>query len=181
MLRFFAITLLVAATASAQVTYLGFVGTGQTVPDPVFIGNSSVAHLSGYYCTVTGLTFTVSGLPVGYNTASPITDEFIWFALDSGPSSLPGVSILGGQFYIPFNNYVLLGGLPSQYLGPGGIVLCAGLILLPGPVAPWVPNGTRTTISVPPGNFGVLTMQGFVLDPAINRIYTTNAINFSIP
>jgi hypothetical protein len=181
MMRVWAIALLATASAGAQVTYLGVIGAGQTVPDPVFTG-SGVARLSGFYCPATGLEFAVSGLPLGYNTGPAVTQEQIWYVFAAGPATLPGVVVADGLFYVPLTNPVTLGGGASSYIGPGDIISCPGLIPLPGPAAPYVPNGSRFSLgAIPPGNYGILSMQAFLFDPALSRVFTTNAINFSIP
>lgn len=181
MIRIVSAVLLVAALASGQVTYLGLVGTPQAVPDPYFLGGSGFACISGQYCPGIGLGFTLWGLPLGYNTGSAVTQEQIWFVIDAGTSSLPGVNILGGQFYIPFTSPVSFNAGSSRYLGPGGIP-CTGIIPFPGPPFPYTANGASVNLGpIPPGTFGLLTVQGFLLDPAINRAFTSNAINLSFP
>lgn len=169
----------IAKIATAQVTYLGSLGTPQTVPNPNG-GAAGTIGLSGQYCANQGLHFGVRGLPLPY--ASTITNEAVYFALEAGQSMLPGVNILGGQFYVPLINPLLLGPQSVTYLGPGDVVLCPGLIVLPGPPITNPFYGAATGwIAIPPGTVGMLTIQGFMLDPNVNRFFTSNAINFSIP
>ncbi len=184
-MKFLAMFLLLAASALAQVTPFGTLGTPQVVPDPFFpLGAPGAATLNGSYCasgSTAGLNFAVAGLPLGYNTGPAATQESIIFAFDVGVAALPGITVLQGNILLPLTGSLLLmGGGPAAWLGPGDTVPCPGLIPFPGTTPP-TGNGLRINILLPPGIVGTFSVQGFVFDPALGRLFSTNAHNFSIP
>ncbi|MEZ6197130.1 MAG: hypothetical protein R3F20_15590 [Planctomycetota bacterium] len=177
---------LLAASISAQVTPIALVGTAQSVPDPYFTMNPpGAARLSVHYCAsgaTAGLNFTISGLPLGYNTGPAATQESILLAIDVGAAATPGAAVLGGQIYLPFTPSLFIANLgPSVYLGPGDVVPCPGLIVFPGAPGPFSPNGKSLNLGLPAGIVGTFSVQGAVFDPALARLFTSNAYTFSIP
>lgn len=185
-MRLLLLCLLFALPLPGQLTPLGSVGTGQTVPDPYFVpGTPGTALLNGVYCTggaTAGLTVAVRGIPLGYNTGPMVTNETIFVALDVGPATTPGTTILGGQFYLPFTNAQSFTAGQSLWLGPGDIVTCPGFIALAGPPLSVPNNGARVNLGlIPAGVTGTFSLQGYLFDPALGRVFTTNALNFQVP
>lgn len=174
--------LFLAASLSAQATWVSSVGTGQAVPDPWNPAwPAGQLCLDGIHCPLAALqlSFELTGMPVGYS-AGPVNYEICGFVLDLGASSLPGIPLLGGVVYVPLLvPYVFLAG-PSLYIGPSDIVCSGGSGIGCGTPSP-TRNGARFRFFRPPGTFGALTVQGFVLDPVLNRLFTSNAVNFTLP
>ena len=185
-MRTLAILLVMVAGLAAQVTPMGSIGTPQIVPDPVFTtGAPGAATLVAKYCASgvlnPGLEVRLCGLPLGYNTGPAVTQEQVLIALGVGSSALPGAPVLGGMLYLaPAGPMAVVTAGASQWHGPPDTVPCPGLIVFPGPTPP-TPNGRGITIPIPPAAVGLFSVQGALFDPALSRIFTTNAINFSLP
>ncbi|MGE3173053.1 MAG: hypothetical protein AB7O97_10550 [Planctomycetota bacterium] len=191
--------LLVAAIAcgiaSAQtpstVVFVQSVGTPQTVPDPAG-GATGIAALQGIFGPAVisppvpaFLRFTLNGLPGGYNSGP--TGELMLFTVDIGVPATTATILLGGTLFLPNPATApvttLVMANPSSacgFLGPLDTVPIGGTS---GGIQDPVNNGARFDASslFVPAAIGVdLTIQGALLDPNINTLFTSNALHFQV-
>src|SRR5262245_14523162 len=99
------------AISQTTVAFIQSVGPNQTIPDPNGTGASGAASLFGIFGpAVTNppnptipafLRFTLNGVPGGYGSATPATQEQIIFALDFGVPPATGAPLLGGLIFLP--------------------------------------------------------------------------------
>jgi hypothetical protein len=189
----FAVTILSSkVVAQSTVAFPLSVGPTQVVPDPLG-GTAGVAALFGIFSPATAtaaasLRFTVNGIPTGYGSIPPSTQELILFVIDIGvPSAgtpVPG----GGMSFLPVPQVVpslfIVASGPgvsaSRWLGPLDTVPTGGTF---GGVQNPLNNGARLDLSnlFVPAAIGVnVTIQGALSDPTLGALFTTNAILFQV-
>lgn len=167
------------------------VGTPQVVPSPPgtggFTGSADMAAswynqlnqrlltLRFRYISATGYVFS------GY------ASETVFLYLNFGSAALPGITVLGGKVLIPLTPTPIannLGGV--TWNGPGDTVAPTSS----GGTGAFCPfTGTEPcnygkifSITVPVSLSGIpLTAQYFLYDAAINRVYSSNALNLIAP
>lgn len=173
-------------TAQSTVVFTASVGTPQAVPDPLFPANpDGNSSLFGIFSPAAGgnpatLRFILNGLPSSYGSASPVTQETLYFMLDFGTSSLPGAPLLGGLVYLPMTAPATFTVAASSYMGPLDTVPMGGTS---GGVQDPLNNGGRLDLSglLVPAAIGVpLTIQAGLFDPVPNLLFTSNAIDFQV-
>ncbi len=192
-IRIFFLLTLMCTALNAQVVCGGSVGNPQVVVDPT--GGTGLAVLEARFrpaipslTTQSSLTFELSGLPSYYASAAP-SSEIVAFFLELGASSAPGIPVLGGEFYLPNVAPVSFGPTPPtpgylshvHWLGPVGFPSPGDVICSSG-VNPPSRIGSRLVWNSPPlSAAGVpLTVQVAMFDPALGRVFTSNALNMSL-
>ncbi len=181
---------LAAAAPAQNVAFGPVVGVPQTVPDPFNPMNTpGSARLDGLYCQLPfrKLVFDFVCLPPNY--VIPIFTETCYFVIDVGPSTLPGVTILQGQFYVPFTPLAVIinaGGV--SYIGPADVV-CGGVTSFASPAGtcalPLLLSRHGAKLDLGSLVLGlpistVFTVQAAMFDPAANRFFTSNALNLTV-
>lgn len=186
------LTLVLVASISAQnIAFTGVVGTGQAVPPPSGTGVSGLADMSGAWFNAVGqqlLNMQLHYIPSAWASGAGVTESCI-FLYETGAAALPGVPRLGGLIYVPvpYNPGIVIARLGGvTWNGPGDTVVPTSQINSGVPCPPGMGpcnygKNFSQFLALTPAMIGTqFTCQAFMLDSAINRLYSSNAVNMQV-